>query len=100
MAVAVDGKTLRGSRKQRAADAHLLSALSQDFGLVLGQVAVPDRTNEIVAMLDLLAQLVLPGKVITGDALLTQHKIVQTIVEQGAITCWWSRTISPSSERT
>lgn len=82
-AVAVDGKTLRGSRKQGAADAHLLSALSQGLGLVLGQVAVPDKTNEIGAMLDLLAQLVLPGKVVTGDALLTQHKIVQTIVEGG-----------------
>lgn len=80
-AVAVDGKTLRGSRKQGASDAHLLSALHQRLGLVFGQVAVRDKTNEINAMLELLAQLVLQGKVITGDALLTQHKIVKTIVE-------------------
>lgn len=82
-AVAVDGKSPRGSRKQGAANAHLLSALSQSIGLVLGQVAVNDKTNEINAMLELLAALVLHGKVITGDALLTQHKIVKQIVEAG-----------------
>lgn len=82
-AVAVDGKSPRGSRKQGAANAHLLSALSQSIGLVLGQVAVDDKTNEINAMLELLAALVLPGKLITGDALLTQHKIARQIVEYG-----------------
>jgi predicted transposase YbfD/YdcC len=81
--VAIDGKSLRGSRKQGAADAHLLSALSQRVGVVLGQVAVSDQTNEITAMLELLAGLVLHGKLITADALLTQHKIVSAIVEGG-----------------
>ncbi len=82
-AVAVDGKSLRGSRKQGAADAHLLSAFSQRVGVVIGQVAVDDKTNEITAMLELLAGLVLPGKLITADALLTQHKIVSKIIEHG-----------------
>lgn len=86
-AVAVDGKSPRGSRKQGATNAHLLSALSQRIGLVLAQVAVDDKTNEINAMLDLLAGLVLHGslhgKLITGDALLTQHKIAKQIVEYG-----------------
>jgi predicted transposase YbfD/YdcC len=82
-AVAVDGKSLRGSRKMGAADAHLLSAFSQRVGVVMGQVAVSDKTNEITAMLELLAGLVLQGKVITGDALLTQQKIAGTIVEHG-----------------
>src|SRR5262245_56981684 len=86
-AVAVDGKSLRGSRKMGAADSHLLSALSQRIGVVLGQVAVRDETNETTAMLELLARLVLhgtlQGKLITGDALLTQHKIVEAIVEGG-----------------
>jgi predicted transposase YbfD/YdcC len=82
-AVAVDGKSLRGSRKQGAEDAHLLSALSQRVGVVLGQIAVQDKTNETTAMLELLAGLVLHGKLITGDALLTQHKIVSKIVEHG-----------------
>jgi predicted transposase YbfD/YdcC len=82
-AVAVDGKSPRGSRKQGATNAHLLSALAQSIGLVLGQVAVDDKTNEINAMLDLLAGLVLHGKLITGDALLTQHMIAKQIVEHG-----------------
>jgi predicted transposase YbfD/YdcC len=82
-AVAVDGKSLRGSRKMGAVDAHLLSALSQRVGVVLGQVAVGDKTNETTAMLDLLEGLVLHGKVITADALLTQHKIVNKIVQGG-----------------
>ena len=81
--IAIDGKTLRGSRKQGAKNAHLLSALSQRTGLVLGQVAVDDKTNEITAVLELLANIVLQGKVVTTDALLTQHKIVKTIVEGG-----------------
>jgi predicted transposase YbfD/YdcC len=82
-AVAVDGKSPRGSRKRGAVNAHLLSAFSQSIGLVLGQVAVEDNTNEINAMLDLLATLVLHGKVITGDAMFTQHKIAKEIVEHG-----------------
>jgi predicted transposase YbfD/YdcC len=81
--VAVDGKSPRGSRKQGASNAHLLSALTHTIGLVLGQVAVDDKTNEINAMLDLLAGLMLHGKLITGDALLTQHKIAKQIVENG-----------------
>jgi predicted transposase YbfD/YdcC len=82
-AVSVDGKSPRTSRKLGAANAHLLSALSQSIGLVLRQIAVDDKTNEINAMLDLLAGLILNGKVITGDAMLTQHKIAKQIVEAG-----------------
>jgi predicted transposase YbfD/YdcC len=82
-AVAIDGKSLRGSRKMGATDAHLLSAFSQRVGVVMGQVAVSDKTNEIGAMLELLASLVLHGKVITGDAMLTQHKIAKAVVQGG-----------------
>jgi predicted transposase YbfD/YdcC len=78
-AVAVDGKALRGSQAHGATDAFLLSALSQRLGVVLGTVAVSDKTNEIGAMPDLLAQLVLTGRVFTTDAMLTQRSIAQTI---------------------
>lgn len=47
--VALDGKTLRGSKRQGAADAHLLAAFSHRLGVVLGQVGVADKTNEIGA---------------------------------------------------
>lgn len=80
-AVAVDGKSLRGSRKQGAQDTHLLSAVSHRLGIVLQQVAVDDKSNEITAMHALLAGLVLRGRLITGDALLTQQEAARTITE-------------------
>jgi len=81
--VALDGKTLRGSKRRGAADAHLLAALSHRLGVVLGQVAVPDKTNEIGAADDFLLALVLEGRVVTADALLTQRSLAQTIRDRG-----------------
>jgi len=81
-AVAVDGKTLRGSRQQGAKDSHLLSAFTHRLGLTLGQLAVADKTNEIGAIPDLLASLIIEGHVFTMDALLTQREIAQTIVDR------------------
>jgi predicted transposase YbfD/YdcC len=80
-AVAVDGKSLRGSRKQGAKGAHLLSAVSHRLGVALHQMAVDDKSNEITAMHHLLANLVLHGRLITGDALLTQQEVARTIIE-------------------
>ena len=82
-AIAVDGKTLRGSAKQDACDVHLLSALSHGLGLTLYQEAVSDKTNEIGAVQALLKALVLEGRILTMDALLTQKEVAQTIVEKG-----------------
>lgn len=82
-ALAVDGKTLCGSQQQGASDAHLLSALSQRLGVVMAQVAVADRTNEIGQLDDLLAALVLEGRIITADSLLTQREIAQSIIDGG-----------------
>lgn len=78
----LDGKSLRGSKKQGAADTHLLSGLSQRLGLTLHQMGIDDKTNEIGVMPDFLAELVLKGRVFTMDALLTQREIARTIVEQ------------------
>ena len=78
----VDGKSLRGSQKQGARAAHLLSALSHRLGLTLCQKAVPDETNEIGVVLELLRGLILDGKVITVDALLTQKKLAEAILAQ------------------
>jgi predicted transposase YbfD/YdcC len=82
-AMAIDGKSLRASQRCGAEDAHLLSALSQRLGVVLAQVAVPDKTNEITAIDDLLAALVLTGWVVTTDALFTQGEIAQSILAAG-----------------
>jgi predicted transposase YbfD/YdcC len=82
-AMAIDGKTLRCSARCGAEDAHLLSAFSQRLGVVLGQVAVSDKSNEITAIDDLLARLILTGWVVTTDALFTQTAIAQTICDAG-----------------
>jgi predicted transposase YbfD/YdcC len=82
-AMAIDGKTLRGSRQQGAPAAHLLSVLSHRLGLTLWQQAVADKTNEIPVLEDVLQRLVVEGRVITVDALLTQRAIAQRIVEGG-----------------
>ncbi len=82
-AVALDGKTLRGSQKQGAPGAHLLSAVSHRLGLTLAQTGVDDKTNEITAAPTVLAQLVLTGRVLTVDALLTQRAVAQAIVKGG-----------------
>lgn len=82
-AEALDGKSLRGSQKQGATGAHLLSAVSHRLGLTLGQSAVPEKTNEISAANELLAGLILNGRVITMDALLTQRKLAEAILAQG-----------------
>jgi len=80
-AVALDGKTLRGSRKQGAPGVHLLSALAHHVGLTLAQQAVDDKSNEITHVETVLRQLVLQGRVLTMDALLTQRHVAQTIVD-------------------
>jgi predicted transposase YbfD/YdcC len=82
-AVALDGKTLRGAKKQGAPGTHLLSALAHQVGVTLAQHAVDDKTNEITAVETILEQLVLEGRIVTMDALLTQRHVAQTIVDKG-----------------
>jgi predicted transposase YbfD/YdcC len=82
-AVAIDGKTLRGSQKQGAPGVHLLSALAPRLGLTLAQQAVADKTNEIPVALELLRHVVLEGRVVTMDALRTQRQIAQQILDAG-----------------
>jgi predicted transposase YbfD/YdcC len=81
--IAIDGKTLRGARRLGAADTHLLSACCQRFGVVLGEVAVPDTTNEAGAVGALLEALVLAGETVTFDAAFTQYVVADQVVRQG-----------------
>jgi predicted transposase YbfD/YdcC len=82
-AMAVDGKTLRGSKKQGAPGTHLLSVLAHRLGLTLTQQAVAAKTNEIKEVETVLRQIVLTARVVTMDALLTQRQVAQTIVAAG-----------------
>ena len=79
--IAIDGKTLRGSQKQGAPGAHLLSALSHRLGITLAQQAVADKSNELSQIEDLLETLVLKGRIVTLDALHTQRYVAQTILD-------------------
>src|SRR5919204_1197361 len=83
VAMAVDGKTLRGSKKPGAPGTHLLSVLAHRLGLTLTQQAVAAKTNEIKEVATVLSQIVLTGRVVTMDALLTQRQVAQTIVDAG-----------------
>jgi len=77
--IAIDGKLLRGSQKQGADCAYLLSALGQRLGLTLAQAAVPAGQNERAALPEVLAALVLEGRVLTLDAFYTYPDVAQTI---------------------
>jgi predicted transposase YbfD/YdcC len=84
--VALDGKTLRRSfdRAAGASPLHLVSAWAAEQRLVLGQVAVGDKSNEITAVPQLLKMLSLSGVVVTADAMACQREIAQTITDQGS----------------
>lgn len=80
---AVDGKTLRGSKKQGAPETQLFSGLAHRAGLTLTPQAVAAKTTEITAVETVLGQIVLTGRIVTMDALLTQRQVAQTMVEAG-----------------
>jgi len=85
--VAIDGKTNRrsGSKGKTPTSAlHMVSAFAAGMGVVLGQTATAEKSNEITAIPELLSTLALEGCVVTIDAMGTQTKIARTIREQGA----------------
>ena len=77
--IAMDGKTLKGSRRLDAKAVHVLSAFATDLGAVIGEMTVAPDHNEITAALVLLKGLPLDGTIITGDAIFTQREICQYI---------------------
>ena len=82
--VAIDGKALRGSADADSAALHMVSAFATELGLVLGQEAVADKSNEITAIPVLLEALDIKGCLVSIDAMGTQHHIASTILSQGA----------------
>ncbi len=81
-AIAVDGKTLRGAHDAGKRPIHLLSAILHQEAVVIGQIAVEEKTNEIPKLPELLTPLPLQGAVVTADALHTQHQTARYIVEE------------------
>ena len=78
--IAIDGKTVRGARSKTESAPHLVAALDQRIGAVLGQVAVAAKSNEIPAVRRLLGLFHLAGAVISVDAMHTQTDTADLIV--------------------
>ena len=83
--VAIDGKTLRGSHDRRRGTSalHLVSAWATASDLVIAQVAIDTKSNEITAIPALLRLLSLEGATVTMDAMGCQTAIAAQIVDQG-----------------
>jgi predicted transposase YbfD/YdcC len=82
--VAVDGKTSRRSGGVDATALHLVSAFAAGAGLVLGQRATAETSNEKTAIPELLSVLALSGCIVTIDAIGTQANIAQAVCDRGA----------------
>jgi predicted transposase YbfD/YdcC len=84
--IGIDGKTLRRSHQRGAGlgPLHMVSAWASRSRLVLAQVAVPGKTNELGALPSVLAMLALEGCIVTIDAMGCQTAIAQTIVDAQA----------------
>lgn len=82
--IAIDGKSVRGAKKATSTGClHLVSAWATEARLTLGQVSVPDGSNETAVVPDLLAALDLRGAIVTLDAAGCQKAIARQIRGQG-----------------
>ena len=94
--VAIDGKTLRGSIPAgRTRGVHLMAAYVPREGVVLAQIEVDGKENEIKAAPRLLEAIDLRGKVITADAMLAQRQISAQDVEAGGEYVWTVKQNQP-----
>ena len=81
-AIGIDGKTLRGARRDDGTKVHLLSAFIHQQGVTIAQQEVPVKSNEIPAAIPLLEQLSLKDKIVTADALHTQKDLARFLVQE------------------
>ena len=81
-AIAVDGKTLKGAKRDNGTQVHLLSAFLHNQVITVNQLEVDEKTNEIPMIKPLLNNLNIEGMVVTADALHTQVKTARYIVEE------------------
>jgi predicted transposase YbfD/YdcC len=82
--VALDGKALRRAVSGAQSIKYIVSAWAEGNGLVLGQVKVADKSNEITAVPQLLRVLELSGCIVTLDAMGCQKNIAREIIEADA----------------
>jgi predicted transposase YbfD/YdcC len=84
--IAIDGKTLRRSYQKKGSKEpiHMVSAFAARQRLVMGQVAVAEKSNEIVAIPALLDMMAIEGAVVTIDAMGCQRSIAKKIIDKKA----------------
>lgn len=82
--VAIDGKTVRGSRSGNQGAIHMVNAWSTELGVSLGQYKADQKSNEIKAIPELLDILMLRGCLVTLDAMGCQKKIANKILSAEA----------------
>jgi len=83
--IAIDGKTVRRSYQKKGKEPiHMVSAFAARQRLVLGQVKVAEKSNEIVAIPALLAMLAIEGAIVTIDAMGCQREIAAQILNKKA----------------
>jgi hypothetical protein len=79
-ALALDGKTLRGIHGDAVPGVHLVAAFAHRSGAVLGEAASPGKGQELAAVKAVLGQVSVAGRLVTGDALLTQREVCELVV--------------------
>lgn len=95
--LAVDGKTLRGTIPAgHTKGVHMVAAYLPEQGFVLAQLAVAEKTNEIVAVPARMTQVDVTGMVVTGDAMQAQRALSIQIVEAGGDYLWMVKENQPS----
>jgi predicted transposase YbfD/YdcC len=95
--LALDGKALRGTIEVgQTRGQHLLAVYATDTGVVVGQMAVDEKANEIVVAPELLKTLNLKGRLISGDAMFAQHTLSQQIVDAQADYVWIVKDNQPT----
>lgn len=82
--IAIDGKTSRRSSRKGAKPIHMVSAFAARQRLVLGQVKVAEKSNEVVAIPKLLDMLDIEGAIVTIDAIGCQREIASKILTKKA----------------
>jgi len=82
--VAIDGKTVKGSKDGNKAAIHMVNVWASENQLVLGQLKVDDKSNEITAIPELIKILKISGAIVTIDAMGCQKEIAKEIIKKDA----------------
>ena len=79
--IAIDGKTIHGSKRGSRKAYHVVSAFAAENQLVLGEIVTDEKSNEIIAVPELLGSLNIEDSIVTADAMSCQKEIVRKIRE-------------------